>query len=182
MFIYNIKINGKKLAKIVLVCMTIIILCLLFLIGKSIFKGESFSLSRENREVEVQEIAPQNYTNVLKEVHDDLDTYIGQKIRFSGFVYRLYDFERENFVLARNMIVSSDFQVVVVGFYCHCSEAVTLTDNTWIELEGTITKGDYHGEIPLIEVTKMQTIEKPNEEYVYPPSDDFIATSSIVYQ
>jgi len=182
MFIYNIKINGKKIAKILLVCMTILIVGLLCFIGSAIFKGERVSLSKENREVEVQEIQPQNYTNILKEVHEDLNTYIGQKIKFSGFVYRLYDFERENFVLARNMIVSSDFQAVVVGFYCHCSEAVTLTDNTWVELEGTITKGEYHGEIPLIEVTKIHTIEKPNEEYVYPPSEDFIATSSIVYQ
>lgn len=182
MFIYNIKLNGKKVAKIALILMTIIILILLFFVAKTILTGNTFSLGKENRGVEIQEISPQNYTNVLKEVHENLDTYVGQKIRFSGFVYRLYDFERENFVLARNMIISSDFQAVVVGFYCHCTDAVTLSDNTWVEIEGTITKGNYHGEIPLIEVSKMQTIEKPNDEYVYPPSDDFVATSSIVYQ
>ncbi len=170
------------IAKIALVCMAIIILCLLFCISKGILQGERFTLGAEEREVEVQEISPQNYTNILKQVHEDIDTYVGQKIKFSGFVYRLYDFERENFVLARHMIVSSDFQAVVVGFYCHYDQAVTITDNTWIELEGTITKGDYHGEIPLIEVTTLRTIERPNEEFVYPPDDDFIATSSIVYQ
>ena len=31
----------------------------------------------------------------------------------------MYDFNNEQFVLARDMIVSSDFQTVVVGFLCH---------------------------------------------------------------
>lgn len=56
------------------------------------------------------EIDPKNFTNVLNEVHNNLDLYEGQKIKFSGFVYRIYDFSEEQFVLGRNMIISSDFR------------------------------------------------------------------------
>ncbi len=40
----------------------------------------------------------------------------GQKISFSGYVYRVYDLEEKQFILARDMIVSSDFQTMVVRF------------------------------------------------------------------
>ena len=120
-----------------------------------------------------------NYTNVLNEVHNNLDIYQGQKIKFIGFVYRVYDLSDEQFVLGRNMIISSDFQTVVVGFLCHFNDSKKFTDNTWVELEGKITKGSYHGEIPIIEVTSIKEVDKPNDEYVYPPDDSYIPTSNI---
>lgn len=52
------------------------------------------------------------------------------------------------------------------------------TDNDWVEIEGTITKGYYHGEIPVIEIKSMKKIEKPSEEYVYPPDDSYVQTST----
>jgi len=121
-----------------------------------------------------------NYTNILKSVHDNPDDYIGQKIKFSGYVYRVIDFTEKEFVLARNMVVSSDFQTVVVGFLCNYDKANTFDDGTWVEITGTIVKGKYHGEIPIIDVENMQKIEMPSDEYVYPPDDDYIPTSSFM--
>jgi uncharacterized membrane protein YcgQ (UPF0703/DUF1980 family) len=46
-------------------------------------------------------------------------------------------------------------------------------------LHGKIVKGNYHGEIPVIQVTKIETIEKPSDEYVYPPDDYYIPTSAL---
>lgn len=121
-----------------------------------------------------------NYTNILKSVHDNPDEYIGQKIKFSGYVYRVIDFTEKEFVLARNMVVSSDFQTVVVGFLCSYDKAQDFEDGTWIEITGTIKKGIYHGEMPVIDIEKIQKIEKPSDEYVYPPDDDYIPTSSFM--
>ena len=45
----------------------------------------------------------ENYTNVLKEVHENLDTYVGQKICYTGYVYRVADLPENQFVLARDM-------------------------------------------------------------------------------
>lgn len=121
-----------------------------------------------------------NYTNILKSVHDNPDEYIGQKIKFSGYVYRIIDFTEKEFVLARNMVVSSDFQTVVVGFLCNYDKAKDFEDGTWIEITGTITKGAYHGEMPIVDIENIQKTEKPSDEYVYPPDDDYIPTSSLL--
>ena len=141
-------------------------------IGKTTINDE-FPQSKTN------ELNSKNYTNVLNEVHNNLDIYQGQKIKFIGFVYRVYDLSDEQFVLGRNMIISSDFQTVVVGFLCHFNDSKKFADNTWVELEGKITKGSYHGEIPIIEVTSIKEVDKPNDEYVYPPDDSYIPTSNI---
>ena len=116
----------------------------------------------------------------LQTVHNNIDNYIGQKIKFSGYIYRIFDFSEKQFVLARDMVVSSDFQTVVVGFLCECNDAKTFKDNEWVELEGEIIKGNYHGDMPIIKVESMNKISKPNDEIVYPPDSSFVQTSTIL--
>ncbi len=77
------------------------------------------------------------------------------------------------------MIISSDFQTVVVGFLCSSTETSNFAENDWIEIEGTITKGEYHGTMPIVEVTSINKIDKPSDEYVYPPSDTYIPTANM---
>ena len=184
MFVFNMKLDGNKASKVFMGILCIIILLItLFICYKLIFSSyfktndEGISSKQNN----IYELTAQNYTNVLKNVHDNLDDYVGQKIKFSGYVYRLYDFSNEQFVLARNMMVSSDFQSVVVGFLCHSPLAVNYETNTWVEITGTITKGDYYGEIPVVEIEEMKQIDKPNgDEYVYPPDSSFVTTSTVL--
>ena len=176
MFICNLKINSNLISKLFL---TILLVIVLSIVGISIFKLFNSSSETDN-DSNVYNLTPSNYTNVLKAVHNDLDTYVGQQIRFSGYVYRVYDFDDTQFVLARNMVISSDFQTLVVGFLCHCDSASLYKDNTWVNITGTITKGNYHGEIPVIEITNIETIEKPEDEYVYPPDETYITTSTVL--
>lgn len=182
MFICNLKLNGNKLIKSLFIFLLVIVLIICGIIVYKIF-GSNIGISKVNDNVnyrEINELNNRNYTNVLNEVHNNLSLYTGQKIKFTGFVYRVYDFSEEQFVLGRNMVISSDFQTVVVGFLCHSNLSKNFEDNTWIEIEGEVTKGNYHGEIPVIEVTKIKQIDKPNDEYVYPPDDSYIPTSSIL--
>lgn len=181
MFIYNLKVNGNKIIKNFFIILLIIILVICGIIAYKIF-GSNIGISNVNDELisgKVNELNSKNYTNVLNEVHNNLSLYEGQSIKFTGFVYRVYDFSEEQFVLGRNMVISSDFQTVVVGFLCHSNLSKNFSDNTWIEIEGKITKGSYHGEIPIIEVTNIKQTNKPNDEYVYPPDDSYIPTSNI---
>lgn len=140
-----------------------------------------FQKSSKDSKDEVYQITSNNYTNILKAVYEDLDTYIGQKISFSGYVYRVYDFKDNEFVLARDMVVSSNFQTLVVGFMCSCDNARDFKDNSWVELSGKITKGYYHGDIPVIKVENIKEINKPSDSTVYPPQDFYIPTSSLLY-
>jgi len=181
MFICNLKVNGNKLGKILLGLLFVAILIITAIVCYRVLGNNFFKTNDAIKTEEVQELNVNNYTNVLKAVHDNTDQYINQKIKFSGFVYRMIDFTQTQFVLGRNMVISSDFQTVVVGFLCHFNEAIRFRDNTWVSLEGTITKGTYHGSsMPILEITRIEEIQKPNDEYVYPPDEDYIPTSIIL--
>ena len=179
MFIYNLKVDGNKLGKIFLG----ILLCIMIIITATVvyrILGNNYFKTSDNSEpLKVQELTVNNYTNVLKTVHDNIDEYIGMKIKFSGYVYRMIDFNDNQFVLARNMVISSDFQTVIVGFLCECDTAKEFADQTWIEVEGEISKGNYHGDMPILKITSITKIDKPSDEYVYPPDSAFVPTSAI---
>ena len=180
MFIFNFKINGNRTAKIFMGILCIIVLIITVFICYKVIFNNFFKTNDEYLANTTFEITAQNYANVLQNVHNDIDTYVGQKIKFTGYVYRLYDFTSEQFVLARDMIVSSDFQTVVVGFLCHSENASNFESGRWVEIEGTITKGYYYGDIPIIEIEKITQVEEPTDEYVYPPDDSFVTTSTVI--
>ena len=179
MFVFNIKINKNFLFKtfvLILILLALTVLCF------SIFKifSSANSTVTVNDTVTVPEIAnitSENYTNILKAVYDNLDTYIGQNISFCGYVYRVYDFENNQFVLARDMSVSSTSENLVVGFLCEYSEASNFQNGTWVQITGTIKKGHYHGEIPVIDVTSIEPADAPESPIVPPPDDTYIPTS-----
>lgn len=178
MFVCNIKLNGTKLFKIFFIVLFIIAFILLCsCLYKVFYHSQSNKYELELPEISV--ITSQNYTNVLKEVHDNLDNYIGQMVNITGYVYRLYDFEDTQFVIARNMLISSDNQSLVVGFLCNYKDGVNLKDGDWVNITGNITKGSYHGDIPVLEITEIKPCEKPNDEFVYPPDDTYVPTSVI---
>lgn len=178
MFIYNLKINGGKIFKILFTCITLLLIFLLVFITFKIFYGSKNNTEACMPQNNVFQISSNNYTNVLKAVHDDIDTYVGKKINFTGYVYRILDLKDNQFVLARNMIISSDFQYVVVGFLCQYDKIANFENGSWVNVTGEIKKGDYHGDMPIVMVTDIKSCDKPNDEFVYPPSEDYIPTSS----
>ena len=181
MFIYNLKVNSSILFKILLSIIVFIVICLCLLIGYKIYKASVSNLDDSIPRSNITELTTQNYSTILQSVHNDIDSYIGQKIKFSGFIYRVYDLNQNQFILGRNMIISSDFQTVIVGFLCEYKDAINFRDSMWVELEGKITKGTYHNaDMPILEVTSIKEIDKPNDEYVYPPDENYIPTSSIL--
>ncbi|MBQ2938675.1 MAG: hypothetical protein IJE05_07430 [Clostridia bacterium] len=129
----------------------------------------------------VSQISVKNYTNILKAVHENIDSYVGKKICFTGYVYRVLDLQDNQFVLARDMIINSNSQTVVVGFLCEHDSAKDFADNSWVQVTGEIIKGDYHGDMPIIKITDIKNVDKPSqEEYVYPPDDSYIPTAGII--
>lgn len=181
MFICNVKVNGKLWFKILLVFMGLIVLTVFVFSVYKLFNSDENVVytNDEIRHSDVTEISPDNYTNILKAVHDDLNSYLGKEIKFSGYVYRVIDFNDNQFVLARNMIVDS--QSYVVGFLSEYDKICDFEDGSWVEIIGTITKGKYHNrEIPIIEIKKLNKIDKPQDEFVFPPEDTYIPTSAVL--
>lgn len=129
----------------------------------------------------VSQISSKNYTNVLKTVHENIDSYVGKKICFTGYVYRVLDLEGNQFVLARDMIINSNYQSVIVGFLCEYDNAKDFANDTWVQVTGEIVKGDYHGDMPILNVIEIDVVPKPSsDEYVYPPDDSYIPTNGIL--
>lgn len=180
MYIRNFKLNGKIIFKSVFIILFILIFAMFAIGVYNIFKDREQTTSDNddmpNKKINI--ISANNYTSVLKTVHNNLNSYLGTKIKFTGFVYRLYDFSDDQFVLGRQMIISSDMQAVVVGFLCHLNGANKYQDGCWVEIEGTITRGNYHGEIPVIEIEEIREVKNPSDEYVYPPDENYIPTSA----
>lgn len=179
MFIYNVKVNGTKLFKIFFTIVCIAIVLLFGISVYTVFHG-SIKVNDTIPPVEVNKLNNSNYTSVLKTVHENMDIYVGQKISFTGYIYRVYDLKDNQFVLARNMIISSDFQSVVVGFLCEYDQAKNFENDIWVEITGEIIKGDYHGAMPIIKIIDMKKTDKPQDEYVYPPDETYVPTSTIL--
>ena len=64
-------------------------------------------------------------------------------VPFEGYyVFRVNDFKQNQFVTARDMIVS-DNDYRIVGFLCESDEIKNFENNSWIEIKGTIKLKDY---------------------------------------
>lgn len=179
MFIYNFKLDGSRLFKFLMftIFAVIIVVCIIS-IYKVFFSKGNFTVSDNLTAPDVIEINASNYTNILKTVHDNLDNYIGKNINFTGYIYRAYDFEQNQFVLARDMIINSDYQSLIVGFLCESESAKDFPNGSWVNITGEIIKGYYHGDIPVIDIKEIEETSAPTDEYVYPPDDDYIPTSA----
>lgn len=185
MRIYNFKVNKTKLSKIllfifILICLVILIFSFSNLFTKvKNYKTEEFTINDSNIISTNSEISSAQYTNVLKAVHENLADYIGKEITFTGYVYKIDYLQKNQFVLARNMIINKASQTVVVGFLCEYNDISNFENLSWVKLTGTIKKGDLNGEIPILEITHIEKTSKPEDEFVYPPEDTYIPTSNI---
>lgn len=187
MFLYNLKLNGNRFVKFMFIVILIIIL-IIFSIGiYNIFfkkndtnETDVITLTDTIKTDKVFEITENNYTDILQAVTNDIDSYVGCKIHFTGYIYRLIDFDEDQFVLARDMIVNENTsQSLVVGFLCTYDTAYEFKDNTWVDITGTIVKGDYYGDIAQIEVINMFECDEPENKYVSTPDDTYIPTSNL---
>jgi len=180
MFICNIKMNSGFIKKLAIIIVVLIMVVVFITVGRRFYESTSRVIVNDNMSnSELYNsivLNSSNYTSFLKECHENIDVYVGKSFKFTGFVYRLYDFNENQFVLAREMVISSDNQAVVVGILCNSNASIQYANGTWIEVEGTIVKGDYHGERPVIEVTSIKETNVPNDELVYPPSDGYVET------
>lgn len=185
MFIFNFKVDGNKFSKVLFIIMILIII-IIFGVGvyniffKDKVNSNFVKVTDEVKSDEIFEVTANNYTNILKAANENVDDYVGCKIHFTGYVYRLLDFNENQFVLARDMIVSNnEDEALVVGFLSTYENAKDFEDGTWVDVVGEIVKGDFNGELAIIKVNSMNKIDKPSDEFVSPPDDTYIPTSAM---
>lgn len=181
MFVFNIKFKKNIIKKIAISVMALVIIIVFIIVGFRFINLANKLTVNDDYKTTYLEINSNNYSSILKDSHENIDKYVGKQIKFVGFVYRLYDFDVSQFVLAREMVISSNNEAVVVGFLCDCSNISAsnqkdFIDGTWVEVEGSIYKGYYHGDLPVINITKINKADVPIDEYVFPPDGSYINT------
>ncbi len=180
MFIYNFKMNASNMFRVAIILIIISALIILSISIYNFYYKTKFVINDNLPTNSIANIPSNQYTSILKDVYENVDDYVGQSINFTGYVYKLYDLKDSEFILARDMLINSDSQSVVVGFLCSYDKAKDFKEGTWVNVTGKIIKGYYHNEIPVIDITKMEETRRPEETYVYPPSDTYIPTSVIL--
>lgn len=181
MFIFNLKINKNVFSKILFILMLIIIIGI-FIFGVYIifFKDDgTLTLSDTIKGDDVFEVTESNYTNILKATSEDIDSYVGCKIHIVGYVYRLIDFEENQFVIARDMLLTENSQSLIVGFLCEYENAMDFEDGTWVEIVGEVQKGYFNGDIAILNILSIEETEEPENLYVSMPDDTYIPTANM---
>ena len=181
MFILNYKVNKNLFSKAFFIIMLVVIISL-FIFGIYIIfikDNQPFKISDNIKSDDIFEINENNYANILKASNEDIASYIGCKVHIIGYVYRLLNFEENQFVIARDMTISPDNQTLVVGFLCEYEKAKDFPDGAWVDITGIIQKGNFNGDIALLEILSIQETQKPENPYVKVPDDTYIPTSNM---
>ena len=177
MFIYNFKLNKSTITR-AFICISLLFICLIIMYSVYIifFQSTSTCDSIQNEIIDLNET---NYTNVLKSANEDIDSYVGKKVRVTGYVYRLIDFDETQFVIARDMRFNENSNSIIVGFLCENKMASNFSDGTWVEVVGTIKKGKFTDELAILDVTTIKETDKPVNIFVNPPDKTYIPTTNI---
>ncbi|MFA5168905.1 MAG: TIGR03943 family protein, partial [Candidatus Omnitrophota bacterium] len=136
---------------------------------------EDGSVEMQKEESGVVRYETAGFLELNDDIYDRLDLYEGKKSEITGYVYRRNDFQPNQFVVARGYVrCCLACGAVPVGPLCEWDRAPELANDTWVKVEGIITreyfKDDYYeekGDIPLIKVEKVVRVSKPENPYVY---------------
>ena len=162
MFVINFKLNFKK---ILIICLTISVVAAILIEFISSGSNLESTTTLKNDDSKYDYIlTDENYIQILKEVHENIQGSINKTIKLSGFVFRMDDFKENIFVCGRNTIVNGED--TVAGFMCDSTDASKLNDSEWIEITGVIKEGTYNSTMPIIKVGSIKKITAPANTFV----------------
>ncbi len=181
MFIYNLKLNKNLLVKI-FICISLVVIfsILAFSIYIIFFKNTTNTLASKKND-EIFDLNELNYTNILKAANENIDDYVGKKFRVTGYVYRLLDFDKNQFVIARDMKFNNNSTSLVVGFLCNYKKASDYPDGSWVEVVGELKKGNFNGDIAILDIISIVETRRPEILLVEPPDKTYIPTSNMFF-
>ena len=182
MFVFNLKINKNLFSRFLFISMLLVIIAIFTFTVYLIFIKDNSNkiVSKEIiKGSEIFELNEKNYTTILKAANENIDSYVGLKVHIQGYVYRLLNFKENQFVVARDMLISNDNQSLVVGFLSEYDKANEFKDDTWVDVVGEIKKGNFAGPIAILNIISIKQIEKPENSFVSMPDDTYIPTANM---
>ena len=113
MKIFNISIKHLRLPIVILMFLCAVLLC--------IFLNNYCTIN----------MTSENFSKILKECHDSPYKYENKKIKMVGYVFRASDFESNQFVIARDMLINES-ESRIIGFLCESNESYKIKNNEWV--------------------------------------------------
>jgi putative membrane protein len=99
----------------------------------------------------------------------DPSSYTGQLADVTGFVYHDPRLPKNQFLVSRFIITCCVADAVALGMVVDWPAAATLTENSWVEVQGEITVAALNGQsMPGIRAKQVAPISIPDQPYLFP--------------
>ena len=138
--------------------------------NKSDYLDQMNELKEKYGDKQTIEITDENYLEVMELIYNYPSEFIGKKISYEGFVYQTPNDSNTDIFLFRFGIIHCVADSGVFGLLTHMPEGVTVKNDEWYKIEGTI-QSDYYQpfkrEIPSVVVTNAEKVAAPKNQYVY---------------
>ena len=138
--------------------------------NKSDYLDQMSELKEKYGDKQTIEIIEENYLEVMELIYNYPSEFIGKKISYEGFVYQTPNDSNADVFLFRFGIIHCVADSGVFGLLTHMPEGVTVKNDEWYKIEGTI-QSDYYQpfkrEIPSVVVTNAEKVAAPKNQYVY---------------
>lgn len=138
--------------------------------NKSDYLDQMSELKEKYGDKQTIEITDENYLEVMELIYNYPSEFIGKKISYEGFVYQTPNDSNADVFLFRFGIIHCVADSGVFGLLTHMPEGVTVKNDEWYKIEGTI-QSDYYQpfkrEIPSVVVTNAEKVVAPKNQYVY---------------
>lgn len=115
------------------------------------------------------------YVNMLNDVSGNPNTYRDKEININGFVYRDKTLKKDEFVIARFLMICCAADIQIVGLEGKWDKAQYVKTGEWIDAKGTLKYNKVYDEVakqnvmqPVIQIESIEKIQKPDDEYIYP--------------
>ncbi|PHL15492.1 MULTISPECIES: TIGR03943 family putative permease subunit [Enterococcus] len=138
--------------------------------NKSDYLDQMNELKEKYGDKQTIETTDENYLEVMELIYNYPSEFIGKKISYEGFVYQTPNDSNADVFLFRFGIIHCVADSGVFGLLTHMPEGVTVKNDEWYKIEGTI-QSDYYQpfkrEIPSVVVTNAEKVSAPKNQYVY---------------
>ncbi|BBM13971.1 TIGR03943 family protein [Enterococcus mundtii] len=138
--------------------------------NKSDYQDQMNELKDKYEDEQTIAITDDNYLEIMELIYNYPSEFIGKKVYYEGFIYQSKNDKATDTFLFRFGIIHCVADSGVFGLLTHLPEGMTVKNDDWYKVEGTIQTDFYQPfkrEIPSVVVTKVEKITAPENQYVY---------------
>ena len=138
--------------------------------NKSDYNEQMTQLMKKYETDQKLEITDENYLEVMELIYNYPNSFVGKTISFNGFVYEANKNNQKYDFLFRFGIIHCVADSGVFGLMTKLPADLTVKNNQWLHVEGTITLDffePFDRQIPSVTVNNAQMVSAPKNQYVY---------------